>query len=250
MRGIEDYNYPLFNAVTAALRMLGWKVHNPAENDGKVDQDALDRQVNPLKEYMKQDLKDVCDSDVVFALHGWDGSKGASLEVHVAHETSTPVIDWETGEEVPPPMSKFWLQEEQVVTYGPDDVMINPRTGEQYTVQQARWSATVLPVGSQDRKDTPITTGVLDYFPAALAAVARVSKSGNDKHNPGEPLHWARSKSADQADAIGRHLLERGGVDPDTGLRHSAQLAWRSLALLQIELEEAGEAPMARGAEA
>jgi hypothetical protein len=105
----------------------------------------------------------------------------------------------------------------------------------------------VLPTGSEARKGIPIATGVLDYFPAAIAAVAEVSKAGNDKHNPGEPLHWARGKSMDQADCIARHLLERGGIDPDTGLRHSAQLAWRALALLQLELEEAG-APMARGA--
>lgn len=105
-----------------------------------------------------------------------------------------------------------------------------------------------MPVDSAARKDVPITTGVFDYFPAALAYVARVSKAGNDKHNPGEPLHWARGKSTDQADAIGRHLIDRGGIDPDTGLRHSGELAWRALALLQLELEEAGEAPMARGA--
>jgi hypothetical protein len=105
-----------------------------------------------------------------------------------------------------------------------------------------------LPTDSEARKNIPLATGLLDYFPAALAAVAAVSKAGNDKHNPGEPLHWARGKSMDQADCIGRHLLERGGIDPDTGLRHSAQLAWRSLALLQLELEEAGEAPLPRGA--
>src|SRR5690348_14601710 len=104
-----------------------------------------------------------------------------------------------------------------------------------------------LPEDSATRKGIPLATGVLDYFPAALAEVARVSKSGNDKHNPGEPLHWARGKSTDQADAIGRHLLERGGFDPESGLRHSAMLAWRALALLQLELEAAG-APMARGA--
>ena len=107
-----------------------------------------------------------------------------------------------------------------------------------------------MPVDSDARKAVPITTGVFDYFPAALAYVAVVSKAGNDKHNPGEPLHWARGKSTDQADAIGRHLIDRGGFDPDTGLRHSGELAWRALALLQLELEEAGEAPMARGASA
>jgi hypothetical protein len=105
-----------------------------------------------------------------------------------------------------------------------------------------------LPTDSQARKSIPLVSGVLDYFPAALAEIAKVSKAGNDKHNPGEPLHWARGKSMDQADALARHLIERGGIDPETGMRHSAEMAWRALALLQLELEEAGEAPLARGA--
>ena len=86
------------------------------------------------------------------------------------------------------------------------------------------------------RKNTPITTGVLDYFPRAMAEVARVSKAGNDQHNPGEPLHWSKGKSTDHADCIARHLIERGRCDTD-GTRHSAKLAWRALALLETELE-------------
>jgi hypothetical protein len=85
----------------------------------------------------------------------------------------------------------------------------------------------------------------LDYFPNALAEVAKISKQGNDQHNPGEPLHWARGKSMDHADTIIRHLMERGTVDVD-GTRHSAKAAWRALALLQEELESAG-APLSRG---
>ncbi len=103
-----------------------------------------------------------------------------------------------------------------------------------------------LPEDSQERKGIPFVTGLLDYFPAALAEVARVSKFGNDKHNPGEPLHWSREKSSDHVDCIGRHLVDRGTRDGD-GVRHSAQLAWRALALLQEELEAEG-APLARGA--
>lgn len=106
---------------------------------------------------------------------------------------------------------------------------------------------TTLPVGSAERKAVPLFSGVLAYFPAALAEVARVSKAGNDKHNPGEPMHHARGKSMDHADCIGRHLLEHGTIDEEDGLRHSAKLAWRALALLQEELEAAG-APLARGA--
>ena len=95
-----------------------------------------------------------------------------------------------------------------------------------------------LPTDAKARKDTPITTGVFDYFPRALAEIARVSKAGNDQHNPGEPLHWAKHKSTDHANCIGRHLIERGTVDVD-GQRHSAKLAWRALALLETELKAA-----------
>lgn len=104
----------------------------------------------------------------------------------------------------------------------------------------------VLPTDPAERKAIPLARGVLDYFPAALAEIAKVSKAGNDQHNPGEPIHWARGKSMDTEDTLIRHFLERGGFDTD-GLRHSAKLAWRALALLQLELEAAG-APIARGA--
>jgi hypothetical protein len=103
-----------------------------------------------------------------------------------------------------------------------------------------------LPTDPAARKALPLCSGVLDYFPAALAEVARCSQAGNDQHNPGQPLHWARAKSGDEADALLRHLAERGTIDTD-GIRHSAKVAWRALALLQKELEAAG-APLARGA--
>ena len=89
-------------------------------------------------------------------------------------------------------------------------------------------------------------TGLLDYFPAALAAVAVVSRIGNDQHNPGEQLHHARGKSMDHADTAIRHLMDRGTLDTD-GQRHTAKAAWRVLAELQQELEDAG-APLARAA--
>lgn len=94
-----------------------------------------------------------------------------------------------------------------------------------------------LPQGREERKNLPICSGVLDYFPDAMAAVAAVSKKGNDQHNPGQPLHWARGKSTDHADCIIRHLMDRGTIDND-GERHSAKVAWRALALLQEEIEQ------------
>lgn len=95
---------------------------------------------------------------------------------------------------------------------------------------------TVLPTGKVERKQTPIYSGVLKYFPKAIAEVARVSYIGNEQHNPGEPLHWAREKSTDQHDCLVRHLMEAGTLDTD-GMRHSAKVAWRALAMLELELE-------------
>ena len=95
-----------------------------------------------------------------------------------------------------------------------------------------------LPGDATQRKGAPVMTGAVDYFPLAIAEVSRVSKAGNDQHNPGQPLHWARDKSKDHADCIVRHLIERGRLDTD-GQRHTAKAAWRVLALLQEELEAA-----------
>lgn len=95
----------------------------------------------------------------------------------------------------------------------------------------------MLPDDGATRKQYPVATGVLDYFPNALLAIAQVSVQGNAQHNLGLPLRWDRGKSTDEADALIRHFLQRGTFDTD-GLRHSAKMAWRALALLQKELEQ------------
>lgn len=101
---------------------------------------------------------------------------------------------------------------------------------------------------SAARKGMPLFQGCLMYFPDALLAVAEHSRKANDKHNPGEPLHWSKDKSKDHADCVARHLLDIGpdwdAVDPEFGSLHATALAWRALALLQtvIERERAKEA--------
>jgi hypothetical protein len=87
------------------------------------------------------------------------------------------------------------------------------------------------------RKQIPVATGVVDYFPDAIIAIAELSRVGNEQHNPGKPLHWDRAKSGDESDALMRHFIERGRDDTD-GVPHSAKVAWRALALLQKEIEE------------
>lgn len=120
--------------------------------------------------------------------------------------------------------------------------------------QNAARRTHTLPQDSAARKNYPLHRGLVRYFPAALAAVANVSKLGNDKHNPGEELHHARGKSMDHTDCIIRHLMDadedfgKGKGRDENGVPQLAMLAWRALAALQQWLEENDGAPLAPGA--
>jgi len=94
----------------------------------------------------------------------------------------------------------------------------------------------MLTASASARKAIPIYSGLVRYFPDALAAVAELSRIGNEQHNPGKPLRWDRSKSGDELDALMRHLLDAGMMDTDN-VRHSTKVAWRALANLQKEIE-------------
>lgn len=88
-----------------------------------------------------------------------------------------------------------------------------------------------------ERKEYPLFSGFLNYFPDACLAVAHLSKVGNDQHNPGQPLHWSRNKSSDHLDTLARHMIDQAEIDTD-GEEHLTKAAWRALAALQIKLEE------------
>lgn len=98
-----------------------------------------------------------------------------------------------------------------------------------------------LPTDPQARKAVPIYSGFFKYFPRAICAVAELLRIGNDQHNPGKPLHWDRSKSGDEKDALLRHLLDQvlegdDAADTDNVL-HATKKAWRALADLEKILE-------------
>lgn len=108
--------------------------------------------------------------------------------------------------------------------------------------------APAVSLPEENRDDYPMAEGLLDYFPNALAEVARHSLKAVKQHNlPG--LGWDRTKSRDHRNKIARHLADTGKRD-ELGNRHSAALAWRALALLQEELEADEDYPTPRGARA
>ena len=85
-----------------------------------------------------------------------------------------------------------------------------------------------LPTDDQERKNIPLFTGCIDYFPDALIEVAKVSQEGNEQHHPDKPLHWDKTKSTDHVNSLCRHMVEGDW----------RKVAWRALAQLQTELEK------------
>lgn len=110
---------------------------------------------------------------------------------------------------------------------------------------------TILPPDSKSRKEFPLYSGVMKYFPDALLAISHVSYVGNVQHNgPNAPLHWAKEKSADEPDALSRHLVElAAGQKLDTdGVPLLWKVGWRALAFIQRSIE-ADRAQVSSGGE-
>ena len=117
---------------------------------------------------------------------------------------------------------------------------------------------TSLPIDSDERKKIPLLGGLFGYFAAALVGVAKHSAVSNEKHNPGQPLHWSFDKSNDHAECVQRHLLDLQELlvyatrsyalghklyEKDL-LAEADALAWRALALSQTLHMKFGEAPL------
>lgn len=83
MTGLPELNFPAFHAEAARLRALGYRVVNPAEL-------CPDPSV-PWETCMREDIKALCDCTTLALLPGWENSKGAHLELYLAHRLGLEV---------------------------------------------------------------------------------------------------------------------------------------------------------------
>lgn len=132
-----------------------------------------------------------------------------------------------------------------------DDEAIKERIARAQEKHAARTAVKKIGLAgdSATRKNSPVYEGFLCYFPNAIAEVARLSKFGNDKHNPGQPLHWSFDKSNDHGDCILRHQAQAEELDESTVFTsapadplaplpflHAVMVAWRAMAQLETLL--------------
>lgn len=89
MSGLPHYNYPAFNRAEEELLAAGYTVLNPvdAEKDNPTP-----GQAQPWDWYMRKALAMVLAADGIAVLDGWECSRGARLEVEVAHSLRMPVL--------------------------------------------------------------------------------------------------------------------------------------------------------------
>lgn len=93
MSGYVDSNFPEFHKTAAALREKGLDVVNPAEicvgnPPNENDKSMWDEFYNAC---MRADIKALCDCQAIAMMPGWEKSKGAHLELHIAHRVGLEV---------------------------------------------------------------------------------------------------------------------------------------------------------------
>lgn len=94
MRGIEFYNFPAFDAAARLLTRCGFLPVNPAAHDRECGfdprrlPDGFDWRSIPdgfdLRATMRWDIDQVFACDALYMLLGWEHSKGARAEYHLA----------------------------------------------------------------------------------------------------------------------------------------------------------------------
>lgn len=85
-----------------------------------------------------------------------------------------------------------------------------------------------------DTGKSPVVKGFMEYFPTAIAEVARVSEFGAKKYDWGN-WRFVDNGAERYTEALGRHLLAPG-TDSESGLEHAAHAAWNAMARLELLL--------------
>lgn len=93
MSHFPDMNKPAFCDSCERLRALGYDVKSPHEVQIQVDPNWTDYQI--WEAYMKADLALLLECKSVVVLPHWQSSRGAQLEVHLAHALKMPVVPYE-----------------------------------------------------------------------------------------------------------------------------------------------------------
>jgi hypothetical protein len=89
MTGYDQHNFPAFEAAATALRALGHTILSAHEIKHPEEVHGGGRLT--WQQYLRGDVKEMCECDGIILLRGWNASKGARLELAVALGLELPV---------------------------------------------------------------------------------------------------------------------------------------------------------------
>jgi len=215
MRGHEEFNFPAFASAAHRLRGRGYEVWSPAEHDLSAGFNPATDDASPLAHYMATDLAEVCRSDAVVVLPGWETSQGARLEIHVARECGIRVLRYPDLEPVDVLSASDFFPTDEVR-------VVDPVTGGAKGKKLARYD--LIP-------------------PDALKALAEHFGRGARKY---EDRNWERGYAWSLTfAALNRHLWafwagEDMDPDADEPTPHVVAAAWHAMVLLAFYLRGMG----------
>ena len=93
-------------------------------------------------------------------------------------------------------------------------------------MRQASEESKVFPEADEERAKYKVATFICEFFPHAIAELARFSYEMQAKHCPGQPMCWAKDKSIGDGNQLIRHLMDK----------EYTNVAWRGLELLERQL--------------
>jgi hypothetical protein len=189
MTGYPEFNFPAFDAARDYLER-DWNVISPADMDRELGFDPAwdDVTAEFLRDAMRRDIDAVMHVDALYALAGWEQSKGASAEVALAEWRGIPVYYEEVPNGTP---------------------------------------ALVSPVGNDPKGEIGKTKAPMWLLPpVALRAISWVHGLGSAKYGPWN-WRKTRVCASTYISAIHRHLAawhEREDTDKESGQSHLAHI--------------------------
>ena len=264
MTGVKWFNFPAFDRAAAELRKRGHTVLNPADMDREAGFDAMKMPEDSdwssipsefsFADAITRDIDAVRECDFVFVLSGYETSSGAKAEIALAEWIGKDVIyeddvDYDyfsydsTDREGSAVLDDV---ERDVIAEGLADgslVWVDVMSDCPFNFEVAEEDDGIFPEDAQERKTYPVLTGLLNYFPHACAAVAHHSFVGNEQHNAGEAMHWAKEKSIGDGNQVVRHTMEgtatnspRNTPEWDEEVEALQAMFWRAGELLERKL--------------
>jgi hypothetical protein len=252
MTGIPQFNFPLFDSVTATLRSLGFTVTSPSELDDPETRAAALASPDGAPgsgtasdetwgDFLSRDVKLIADGGIqaIVVLEGWEKSRGARLETFCANALcGLPVYAYATGYPVSHrELSEAWTGAKLDEWFYGDTGMPAPRPEiivtdalkSRYTSDAEVRVVNETTGGAKGQKAEQ--WNLLPWL--ALAEVARLYAFGATKY---EPHNWQRGYDWDLSfDSLLRHAFAFWGgenIDDETQCSHLASVVFHALALM------------------